>query len=50
MKNHKKTNAGKLLARFDNELKTILINDLSNNKNLKQQLLYSSQQLRLQIR
>ena len=50
MKNHKKTSAIKLLTRFDNELKTILMNDLNNNKGLKQQLFYGSQQVRLQVR
>ncbi len=50
MKNHKKTTASKLLTRFDNELKSILMNDLNNNKGLKQQLLYRNQRLRLQVR
>lgn len=50
MKNHNKTNASKLLTRFDNELKTILMNDLNNNKGLKQQLFYSNRQVRLQVR
>ncbi|MBV8389398.1 MAG: hypothetical protein JO080_06330 [Mucilaginibacter sp.] len=50
MKTHKKTTASKLLNRFDNELKTILMNDLNNNKSLKQQLLFSNQQVRLQVR
>lgn len=50
MKNHKKSNASKLLTRFDSELKTILMNDLSNNKSLKQQLLYGKPRLRVQVR
>lgn len=50
MKNHKKNTASKLLTRFDNELKTILVNDLKNNKGLKQQMLHGNQQVRLQIR
>lgn len=50
MKNHRKTTASKLLTRFDNELKTILMNDLNNNKSLKQQLLYGNRRLRLQVR
>lgn len=50
MKNHNKTNASKLLTRFDNELKTILMKDLNNNKSLKQQLFYGNQQVRLQVR
>jgi hypothetical protein len=50
MKSHKKTTATKLLTRFDNELKTILKNDLSNNRSVKQQLLHSNHQARLQVR
>lgn len=50
MKSHKKTTATKLLTRFDSELKTILINDLSNNRSVKQQLMHSNQQARLQVR
>jgi len=50
MKNHKKTTANRLLTRFDSELKKILVNDLNNNKSLKQQLLYNNQQVRLQVR
>ncbi|HTD39577.1 MAG TPA: hypothetical protein VK671_03085 [Mucilaginibacter sp.] len=50
MKNYKKTPANKLLTRFDNELKSILVNDLNNNKSVKQQLTHSNQQVRLQVR
>jgi hypothetical protein len=50
MKNHKKITDSKLLTRFDKELKTILMNDLNNNKSLKQPLLYGNQRLRLQVR
>jgi len=50
MKNHKKTTANRLLTRFDSELKKILVNDLNNNKSLKQQLSYNNQQVRLQVR
>ena len=50
MKSHKKTTATKLLSRFDNELKAILLSDLTNNKSLKQQLLHGNQQVRLQVR
>jgi hypothetical protein len=50
MKNHKKNTASKLLNRFDNELKTLLLNDLNNMKSVKQQLLTGNQQVRLQLR
>jgi len=50
MKNHKKTPASKLLTRFDNELKAILMSDLNNNKTVRQQLIHSNQQVRLQMR
>jgi hypothetical protein len=50
MKNHKKTSASKLLTRFDNELKTLLINDLNNLKSVKTQFLHSNHQARLQVR
>lgn len=49
MKTHKTTSATKLLARFDNELKALLINDLNNIKGVKRQLL-SNHQVRLQVR
>jgi hypothetical protein len=47
MKNYRKTSATKLITRFDNELKALLINDL---KNVKNQLLHSNHQVRLQVR
>lgn len=50
MKNHKKTQANKLLTRFDNELKAILVSDLNNNKSARQQMAHSNQQVRLQVR
>lgn len=49
MKNHKTTPASRLLTRYDKELKTILVNDLNNVKNIKHQLL-NSNQARLQVR
>ena len=49
MKNHKTTPASKLITRYDKELKTILVNDLNNVKNIKHQLLNGNQG-RLQIR
>jgi len=41
MKAQKQTSVSKLVARFDNELKTILMNDLKNARNAKDQLLNS---------
>ncbi|MDB5025982.1 MAG: hypothetical protein JWP78_3737 [Mucilaginibacter sp.] len=49
MKIHKKTSANKLLVRFDNELKTILVNDLNHIRNVKHQFLRSNHQARLQV-
>jgi hypothetical protein len=49
MKTHKTTSATKLLARFDNELKTLLINDLNTIRGVKRQIL-SNHQVRLQVR
>ncbi len=50
MKNHKKTPAHKLLTRFDNELKTLLLSDLNSVKGIKTQFLHSNHQARLQVR
>ncbi len=50
MTTHKKTSSSKLLVRFDNELKTLLINDLNNVRNIKTQFLHGNQQAILQVR
>ena len=50
MKDHKKTSANRLLTRFDNELKTLLVSDLNNVRSIKAQFLHGNQQARLQIR
>ena len=47
MTTHKKNTASKLLKRFDNELRTLLLNDLNNVRGVKYQLLNSKQQARL---
>lgn len=47
MKSHKKITASKLLTRFDNELKALLLNDL---KSVKHQFLNSNHQVSLQVR
>ena len=49
MKIHRKTSANKLLIRFDNELKTILVNDLNNIRNIKHQFSHGNHQARLQV-
>jgi hypothetical protein len=49
MKTHKTTSVTKLLTRFDNELKALLINDLNTIKGVKRQIL-SNHQVRLQVR
>jgi hypothetical protein len=49
MKSHKKSTVTKLVARFDNELKTLLLNDLNNVKGIKSQVSRRAQ-ARLQAR
>jgi hypothetical protein len=49
MKTHKTTSATKLLTRFDNELKALLINDLNTIKGVKRHI-QSNHQVRLQVR
>lgn len=49
MTTHKKTSAKKLLIRFDNELKTILVNDLNNAKVVKHQFMNNTP-VQLQVR
>jgi len=44
MKSFKKTSVSKLIARFDNDLKTILMNDLKAVRSAKNQLLTSIKQ------
>lgn len=50
MKTLKKSSASKLLTRFDNELKTLLVTDLNNVRGVKAQFLHSNHQVRLQVR
>ncbi len=50
MKDPKKISANRLLTRFDNELKTLLVNDLNHVRSIKTQFLHSNQQVRLQVR
>ena len=50
MKSYKKSSITKLVARFDNELKTLLLNDLDNLKSVKNQHLSSNNQARLRAR
>jgi hypothetical protein len=49
MKSHKKSSVTKMVARFDNELKTLLLNDLNNVRGIKNQVMRSAQ-ARLQAR
>jgi hypothetical protein len=39
MKNYSKTSTSKLISRFDNELKNLLLQDLQNVKSVKNTLL-----------
>jgi hypothetical protein len=50
MKTLKKSSASKLLTRFDNELKILLMNDLNSVRDIKSQFLHSNLQARLQVR
>lgn len=50
MKSYKKTSTTKLVARFDSELKTILLSDLDNVRGNKKQLFHSNNQARVQAR
>jgi len=50
MKTFKKTTVNRLLTRFDNELKALLVNDLNNVRSIKNQFLHSNHQARLQVR
>jgi hypothetical protein len=49
MKTYKKNSTNKLVARFDSELKTILIGDLNNIRSIKSQFIRSNNQARLQV-
>jgi hypothetical protein len=49
MKTYKKNSTNKLVARFDSELKTILISDLNNVRSVKSQYIHSNNQVRLQV-
>ena len=49
MKSHKKSTVSKMVARFDNERKTLLLNDLNNVKGIKSHVARSAQ-ARLQAR
>jgi hypothetical protein len=50
MKTLKKTSVNRLLIRFDNELKSLLVSDLNNVRSIKNQFLHSNHQARLQMR
>jgi hypothetical protein len=50
MRTHKSTSTSKLVARFDNQLKKLLLNDLKTIKGVNAQLLSSNSQARVQAR
>jgi len=50
MKGHKKTSTTKLVAMFDNELKTLLLSDLNNVRGVKSQVLHGNAQGRIRAR
>ncbi len=49
MKAHKKPTITKLVARFDNELRTLLLNDLNNVKGIKRQAMRSNAQVHIAV-
>jgi len=50
MKSYTKSSTNKLVDRFDNELKVLLLNDLSNLRSIKHQFLHSNSQGRTRTR
>ena len=50
MKTYTKTSSHKLVDRFDNELKTLLLNDLNKVKAVKNQFFQSKTRARVQTR
>jgi hypothetical protein len=50
MKTHKSTSTSKLVSRFDNQLKKLLLNDLKIIRGVNAQLLSSNNQARVQAR
>ena len=49
MKVHKKSTITRLVARFDNELRTLLLNDLNNVRGIKRQVTRSNAQMRISV-
>jgi hypothetical protein len=50
MKSYKKSSTTKLVTRFDNELRRLLLNDLNNVRGVKDQYAHSNLQARAQAR
>lgn len=50
MKSNRKTSTNKLVARFDSELKMLLLNDLKEIRAAKKSFLHSNNQARVQSR
>jgi hypothetical protein len=50
MKSYTKPSTSKLVIRFDNELKTLLLSDLDNLRGIKNQRLHSNHQVKVQPR
>ncbi len=50
MNAYTKTSSHKLVDRFDNELRTLLLNDLTNIRGVKTQLFHSKTRARVQNR
>ncbi|HJP63916.1 MAG TPA: hypothetical protein VJ844_10755 [Mucilaginibacter sp.] len=50
MKSYTKTSTNKLVDRFDNELRALLLNDLSSVKGVKEKFIHSNPRARAQVR
>jgi len=50
MKSYTKSSTNKLVDRFDNELKALLLNDLNAVKSVKTQFIHSNPRVRAQVR
>jgi hypothetical protein len=49
MKNHEKAPVGKLMTRFDKELKALLLNDLNHVRSVNNQFSRSNRRVRFQV-
>ncbi|HTI61255.1 hypothetical protein [Mucilaginibacter sp.] len=50
MKSHTKSSTNKLVDRFDNELRALLLNDLNSIRGFKEKFIHSNPRARAQVR